>query len=306
MPNTLAHVGAQGVATRLGLRDADLRWAYLGCLVPDLPWILQRLLLDAVPGIDPHALQAYTIAQASLLGGLLVCAAAALLAPRPGRAFAVLGGNVGLHLVLDALQTKWGSGAHFLAPVSWQATNWGWFWPESGPTYVLTALGLLVVGWHAWRGFARPPALVRPSWGRLAAMAGLLAVYAAGPLLLLQGPVVADAHSIGTLSRPLERQGHAVAIDRARYVETPGGPRLEHYRGRVLLRAEGLSAEPPATVSVRGVLTGKNTIRVTDQYIHAGPLRDYPSYLGLLFIAAVWGRALIGAYGERGRIRSGS
>ena len=51
-------------------------------------------------------------------------------------------GNAALHLVLDALQTKWGSGVHFFAPVSWTSTNWGLFWPESIVTYGLTTLGV--------------------------------------------------------------------------------------------------------------------------------------------------------------------
>ena len=75
MPNTLAHVGAQGMATHEVPRDADHRWMYLGCVIPDLPWILQRILLVAVPGIDPYALRAYLVVQASFFGYLLACAA---------------------------------------------------------------------------------------------------------------------------------------------------------------------------------------------------------------------------------------
>lgn len=127
MPNTLAHVGAQGMATHEVLRDADPRWMYLGCVIPDLPWILQRILLVAVPGVDPYAPQAYLVVQASLFGGLLVCTAAALLTDRFWQTCVILGGNAALHLVLDALQTKWGSGVHFFAPVSWTSTNWGLF-----------------------------------------------------------------------------------------------------------------------------------------------------------------------------------
>ena len=82
--------------------------------------------------------------------------------------------------------------------------------------------------------------------------------------------------------------GHRVALDQTRYVNTPDGPRLKLYKGRVQLRVEKLDVQPPATVSVRGVLTGADTIRVTDHYVHAGRMRDYPSYLGLAFIAFVW------------------
>jgi hypothetical protein len=44
VPNALAHLGVQGVATRALLRDADLKWVYIGCIIPDIPWILQRFV----------------------------------------------------------------------------------------------------------------------------------------------------------------------------------------------------------------------------------------------------------------------
>ena len=116
----------------------------------------------------------------------------------------------------------------------------------------------------------------------------MLVAYVLIPLFLLRSPIEADAHSLKALHVSAERVGHRVALDQARYVNTPDGPRLELYKGRVQLRVEKLDVQPPATVSVRGVLTGADTIRVTDHYVHAGRMRDYPSYLGLAFIAFVW------------------
>jgi hypothetical protein len=72
----------------------------------------------------------------------VLSAAAALLAQAFWRTWAILGGNAVLHLILDAMQTKWGNGVHFLVPFSWDLTNWGLFWPESAVTYGLTAFGL--------------------------------------------------------------------------------------------------------------------------------------------------------------------
>jgi hypothetical protein len=276
------------MATHEVLRDADPRWMYLGCVIPDLPWILQRILLVAVPGIDPYALWAYLVVQASLFGGLLVCTAAALLTDRFWQTCVILGGNAALHLVLDALQTKWGSGVHFFAPVSWTSTNWGLFWPESIVTYGLTTLGVLYIVWHGRASIRQRLNLIRPGGVRLAGIVVLLAVYFTIPLFLLHGPIEADAHSLKALRTSVEQVGDCVALDRAQYVETPDGPRLKYYGGRVQMQAEGLDVQPPATVSVRGVLTGADTIRVTDHYVHAGRMRDYPSYLGLAFIAFVW------------------
>ena len=67
MPNTLAHLGVQGIATRSVLRDADLKWIYLGCIIPDVSWIIQRLVRYVIPNIDLYDLRLYAIVQASLL-----------------------------------------------------------------------------------------------------------------------------------------------------------------------------------------------------------------------------------------------
>ena len=44
MPNTLAHIGVQGITTKSIFKFADLKWIYVGCIIPDLPWVLQRVL----------------------------------------------------------------------------------------------------------------------------------------------------------------------------------------------------------------------------------------------------------------------
>lgn len=155
-------------------------------------------------------------------------------------------------------------------------------------TYGLTTLGVLYIVWHGRASIRQRLNLIRLGGVRLAGIVVLLAVYFTIPLFLLHGPIEADAHSLKALRTSVEQVGDRVALDRAQYVETPDGPRLKYYGGRVQMQAEGLDVQPPSTVSVRGVLTGADTIRVTDHHLHAGRLRDYPSYLGLAFIAFVW------------------
>ncbi len=65
MPNTLAHLGVQGLTTRSLLKDADYKWIYLGCIIPDLPWILQRIVMYVYPGIDPYDLRLFVIIQST-------------------------------------------------------------------------------------------------------------------------------------------------------------------------------------------------------------------------------------------------
>lgn len=291
MPNTLAHAGAQGLLTRTVLPDADLKWVYLGCIIPDFSWILQRAALTAVPGIDPHLLRSYVIIQASLLGCLICSAAVALVARKTWTVFAVLGGNAVLHLVIDAMQTKWGNGVHFFAPVSWETINWGLFWPESFPTYVLTAFGLVYVGWYWQSSVKESLGLTWPGIWRLTGILVLLAGYFAGPLFLLRGPIEADAHSLEVLRETQERVGRQLELDRAGYVSTQSGHFLKYYGERV--QVEELKVASPATVSIRGVFVDRHKIRITKLHVHPGGLRDYPSYLGLALVVAVWGTAAL-------------
>ena len=127
MPNTLGHIGVQGVVTRLVFRDADSRWLLTGCILPDLPWIFQRAAVAAVPSLDLIDLRLYCVGQATLAGGLLLAGVLAALSRRPRVVFGVLGLNVILHLLLDACQRKWGGGVHLLAPLSWQDLRIGLF-----------------------------------------------------------------------------------------------------------------------------------------------------------------------------------
>ena len=50
MPNTLVHLGVQGLGNRLISTEIDLKWVFLGCIIPDLPWIVRRTLIALAPG----------------------------------------------------------------------------------------------------------------------------------------------------------------------------------------------------------------------------------------------------------------
>lgn len=285
MPNTLAHAGVQGLLSRFGIRGADLKWIYLGCVIPDVPWILQRIAWLAIPGIDPFALRAYVVVQASIFSCLILCATVAAVVESPWRTFGILGLNAVLHLLLDAVQTKWANGVHFLAPFSWELTNWGLFWPESGITYVLTGLGLVYIVVY-WRRSTNAEVKVKLSARRFTAAGALAIAYVVLPCLLIQKPVEANNHYLRTLAAE-SRSGQYVEFDRVGYVSTPQGGALEYW-GRERLFVEVLDVEAPATVSVRGVFTAEHRIRTIDYHVHADGLRDAASYLGLTLIMVIW------------------
>jgi hypothetical protein len=116
VPNTLVHFAVQGAASRGLWQRLDPRWIYLGCLLPDVPWILRRLVVGFGLPVDAFDLRLYTMGLASLAGTLLLCAAVALLTAAPRLVLAVLGTGALLHLLLDATELKFGNGVHLVAP----------------------------------------------------------------------------------------------------------------------------------------------------------------------------------------------
>jgi hypothetical protein len=284
VPNTLAHFGIQGVATRLLVKDADPKWICLGTILPDVPWILRRGVLAATPGIDPIDLRLYSIGQSTLACSLLLAGALAVVSRRPRRTFLVLGLGVLMHLLIDACQTKWGNGVHLLAPLSWDLWNFGLFWPEAWPTHALTLSGLLWFGWVWWRRAGDPVGLA-PSPRRLVVATALLAAWLAAPLLLAPGAEAADAHFTATLRRP--GNGAPVELDRVRYRAEEDRDVVETWAG-LEFAASGPAPDDSATVSVRGRLPAPDRLEITNLHVHGGMSRDLPSYLGLALLLVVW------------------
>jgi hypothetical protein len=287
MPNTLAHAGVQGLASRTVWRSADLKWVYLGCVIPDIPWILQRIVRVAVPHVDLYALRAYATVQSSLLSCLIICAAVGLLTREFWRTYALLSVNVLLHLLLDALQTKWANGVHFLAPFSWEFTNWGFFWPESFVTYGITGIGLIYIVAHWGQSVRIKPDITPPTNLRTAGIILLSTIYLTAPIIFIQQPISANNHYIRTLEETGEREGKYIEFDRVSYIRTPDGKYLAGWNSE-LIGTTGLDIEPPATVSIQGVFVNAGQIRVLQYHVHHDWFRNAATYLGLGLIFIVW------------------
>jgi hypothetical protein len=133
LPNTLAHIGIGGTLTRLAIKGADLKWIYLGCLIPDLPWIFQRLGNILIPNINLYDLRLYVIVQSTLLFSIILSLALTSFSKEYIRTFLILAFGSLIHLLLDSLQEKWTNGVLLLAPFNWDLMNFNLFWPESFP-----------------------------------------------------------------------------------------------------------------------------------------------------------------------------
>ena len=290
MPNMLAHIGAQGFLTRTLLPQADLKLILLGCLLPDVPWILARVIREFPLGIDPYAIRLYAIAQASLFVTLFFCGAIAAVSDSPRRVFAILALNVVLHLLLDALQTKWANGVHLFAPFSWKLLNFELFWPESLPTFVLTAMGLIYAVW-LWRPAVKEPVALSPiSLNKLIVAMVLFTMYWVLPILFLNEPLRENNHFVKTLQSKNERMGQLVEFDRAEYKKGENGDILVSFVDediRVLNPQPGVSPQ----VSVRGRFVDSQTIEILSIHQHLWWFRDGSSYIGIVLLISMWGVA---------------
>ena len=287
MPNTLVHFGVQGAASRALARDVDAKWIFLGCIIPDVPWIIQRVVSGLWSSVDPYSLRLYATVQASLAACLLFSAALALISKHPGVIFAVLALNSFLGLGLDALQTKWANGVHLFAPLSWDMLNFGLFWPESIPNYLLTIFGLRVFLRFAGPTFGKPVVLMLRKRRRVLLALAFLLAWAITPLVFLTGPENQDNHFVRTLRATELREGRAIELDRAEYFVEGGREYVRTYTGEKLA-VIGQTLGHSGTVSVRGTFVDAQTIRIHERHEHSGAWRDWASILGLTLLLGLW------------------
>jgi hypothetical protein len=290
VPNTLVHFATQGAASRGLWRHVDARWIFLGCLLPDLPWILRRVVVGLGVPVDTYDLRLYTMAQASLAVTLLLCAALAAVTVAPRLVFGILGLNALLHLLLDATEIKWGNGVHLLAPFSWRMTSFDLIHGEGLFLLVLTVLGVALVGWEIarWRSPGIPLDL-GPK--RLAVAAALAAAYLLLPLVFLGGVEASDSYSVRTLREYSARPGRTVGLDRTSFIAGSDGGWVEMWNGE-RVRATGPVPDHDAGVSLYGTFLEPDLLRV-DRYVEHRRGRDWPSYLALLLLAVLWLRPLL-------------
>ena len=286
MPNTLAHIGLQVPLTRMGLKKAPLQWIMVGCIIPDIPWIVQRIL---TPLADPLTLRLYTATQASLIYCLLLCLAFSMLSRNSRYIFLILAGNSLAHLIIDATQIKWGNSVNLLVPFSWDDTSFNLFWPEHISSYTCTTIGLLVC-FLLWPKAIRSDLLLeKPDKWKTTCAAICFLFYLASPSLLISSAYNADIHFSKTLANIQERTGKMLEIDRASFnMETNT---LQCYVDKNLKFPTALAIQS-ATVSIRGQFISNDTIELKDFHIHRF-FRDFASYVGLLLATLLWVHSLI-------------
>jgi hypothetical protein len=285
MPNTLAHIGVQGITTKSIFKFADLKWIYLGCIIPDLPWILQRLLRNSHL-FNLYDVRDYSIILASLLFCAILSASLSLFSKNSGKVFFILVFSCLFHLLLDPLQIKWANGVHLFVPFSWHLLSFNLFWPESIPTYIITAFGFFYLIFNYKKAVKESSDLIRPKKKRIFLSISILVIYLFAPLFILNLPEQNNNHFVKTLRNYNSRTGKFIELDRTNYLPDTSGNFIKTF-AEEKIKAVNLNLRNESLVSIRGRFISPNVIYVEDYHIHTS-FRDDASYAGVLLILILW------------------
>lgn len=286
MPNTIAHFAMNGLFTRAVISNTDFKWIYLSCVIPDLPWILQRIIRLFPVSIDLYDLRAYRIAQPSLLICIFLCMSFALLAKQRNKVFIILIISCSLHLLLDAVQIKWTNGVQLFAPINWSLLRFDFFWPESLGSYLLTGAGLLYLVINI-RMSIQPNCNEFMSSMKFLSLSGvMLLAWLVLPIAYIPSVYAANNHYIDTLKNVQHSVGKKIEIDRNVFVQSNDGYKIKTAFGE-FIALDNIQAENGALISLQGKLIDNHTIRVDMYHTHTR-LRNYASMLNLTFVLLIW------------------
>ena len=281
MPNTLIHIAIQTPLSRAVSPRTEIPWILAGVAIPDIPWIFQRLWLAA--GLaDPYQIRLYFTVQASLLYCLFLSLAVALFSRKPGRIFPLLAANCLLHLLLDALQLKWGNGVLFLAPFDWQSTSIGLVWPENIMGYIISTIGLLYLCYKCKEIHREGLPLNTSPRFSLAALC--LLFYLLTPFLFMGDLEKSNSNYVKILKNEEERLGQHVALDRIYYSKEKA--KIYLFDGEPI-NVTGVLPESSTVMSLQGIFTSATSIQSTKFHKH-NAYRDLASIIGLSFSLAIW------------------
>ena len=287
MPNTLAHLGLGGFLTRSVIRNSDIKWIYLACIIPDIPWMFMRFIEFFFPSKSTYDLKLYTVIQASLFFSIILSLAISFFSTRYFRSSLILIFGSFIHLFFDAFQIKWGTGSHFLLPFDWSIVYFGFFWPESIPTYLITIFGLIFAAFTLKQTINAPTELCWPTGGKIPLLIFFIFLYLIWPLFLMDKAEETNIRSIKVMRGKESRIGKEVSYNRENYIYNESGESFLHYaEGKFLIK--GIELNKSVSISVKGRFISENAIEVSDYKIHTKGARELSSISGLFLVFSIW------------------
>ena len=288
MPNTLAHIGINGLITKSIFRKSDLLWIYAGCIIPDFPWIIRKVVETILPSVNGYELQAFVIVEATLFFSIILSLALAVLSKFPVRTFLILSLGSLLHLLLDPIQYKWANGVHLFAPFNWDLIQYGFFWPESFGTYLLTFIGIIffIYNWKEVKN-SKPDLIF--SQKRIIVFLFLLLIYFSLPIYFMKNVEKTDNHFISTLKNYENRTGKYVEMDRkkVKFNETTNSFWIESF-DHDLIELQNVENISSSKLSIQGKFVNNSLINVTNYHENWVLFRDGASYAGIAIILFAW------------------
>lgn len=299
MPNTLCHIALQGPVSKALSKESALLWIVTGCIIPDVPWILFRIV-RALGMVDMYDLKLYSTVQASLMFCLVVSLVFGLLSNKSVQVFIILSLNSLAHLLLDSTQIKWGNGVHLFAPFNWQMFHLDWLWPEHLFFILLSMAGATYFIWQWRKEKLCCPLSFKPGKYKVFSAVFLLFFYFTGPFLFMGQAEQADNHYIDTLRQVEQRTGKPLLVDRDEY---------DHLRQEITLGTgdklmiKGDLPDHSGTISVKGYFATPD-ILMSKEYKEHQAFRYWASILGLFMACLLWFQSLLVCWRDRKKTRS--
>ncbi len=287
MPNTLGHIGVQTPLSRFFFKNGALQWIALGCLIPDIPWIVQRILLK-LQLANPYLIGYYVTIQSSLLFSTLLAFVFSSFSRERTRVFLLLLINCCIHLLLDGCEIKWGNGVLFFAPFSWEPVSFNLFWTDHPVHIILTAAGLFSIFFLWYKQTSQEVQLTLPRGVKAAFCLLIFILYLTAPIFFIDQVKQSNIRYLATLQDKKTRTGKTIQGDRVQFSSNKRS--LQFVPGEDI-QLIGQLPEKASLLSIKGKFITMDTIEVKEFHSH-GHSRDWASIIGIITILALWAETL--------------
>lgn len=274
-------MGINAAATRAIIKSSDILLIYFGAVIPDFPWILQRVMQVIIPNFDRYDLRIYCIALSSLFFSFILCLSIAVIFKERKKVIFILLLGSFFHLLADSIETKWGNGVHLFAPFDWKLLNFRIFWPESFVIYAFTAASLIAVIYY-WRKALHSSILFDLSFQKNIFLSLIIALsYFTLPLAFMNQIELSDNHFVKTLRNYDNRTGKYFEADRGYFINSDNQD-IFRTPFNEELKVTNLDLDFSNSMSICAEFISPNEIRIIEYHLHSN--RDIFTYVGLVLI----------------------
>jgi len=168
-------------------------------------------------------------------------------------------------------------------------------WPmESAITWAISSGGLILIFFvHRLRADA---ATIHITWLRSLGIFGLIAVYLAAPVTLVDDVIASNSDYLDTISRLTDRDGKFIQLDRSPVTVQGENVRVVSHTGEVLTIMNAPETIRSGTYSFKGYFVSSDQVRIVEWKSHSG-FRDIASYGGLAIIFAWFATIVVLRFG---------